>query len=43
MMYRVVILRRADKDTNAIYVWLAKRSVGVQAVGIALSWMPLHP
>jgi plasmid stabilization system protein ParE len=26
-MYRVVILRRADADTNAIYVWLAKRSV----------------
>jgi len=23
----VVILRRADEDTSAIYVWLAKRSV----------------
>ncbi len=27
MTYRVVILRRAEEDTNAIYVWLAKRSV----------------
>jgi plasmid stabilization system protein ParE len=27
MTHRVVILRRADEDTNTIYVWLAKRSV----------------
>ena len=27
MTYRVVILRRADMDTGAIYVWLANRSV----------------
>ena len=27
MMHRVVILRRAEEDTNAIYTWLAKRSV----------------
>ena len=27
MTYRVVLLRRAEEDTNAIYVWLAKRSV----------------
>lgn len=27
MTYRVVILRRADADMDAIYVWLANRSV----------------
>jgi plasmid stabilization system protein ParE len=27
MTYRVVILRRAQEDTDALYAWLAKRSV----------------
>jgi plasmid stabilization system protein ParE len=27
MKFRVVLLRHAEDDTNAIYIWLAKRSV----------------